>query len=159
FPQFRVSPGMTVLFEANAGFLRVEDCIRANIDAAMRCGATIHASHRMNGWEVDGDGVRVSLDHEILRAARLALCCGPWTSHLLQLQLPLEVLRKPVFWFKTNSPQFALDRQCPIYGFETMGGFFYGFPSLDGQTVKVAEHTGRERANPETVNRSADEMD
>jgi glycine/D-amino acid oxidase-like deaminating enzyme len=122
-------------------------------------GAEVRTGQKIIRWEADGSGIRIDLDGESLHAARLALCCGPWSSKLLQLDLPLEVLRKPVFWFKTTNPLFALDRGCPICGFETMGGFFYGFPSLDGHTVKIAEHTGREPVNPETVDRLADESD
>ncbi|MBI1827054.1 MAG: N-methyl-L-tryptophan oxidase [Planctomycetes bacterium] len=159
FPNLRAATDSTILFEADAGFLKVEDCVRRFIDSAVRRGAEVRSSQKIIRWEADGDGIRVLLDGESLNAARLALCCGPWSSNMLHLNLPLEVLRKPVFWFKTANPLFGLDRGCPIYGFESMGGFFYGFPSLDGHTVKIAEHTGREPVHPETVDRLADGAD
>jgi sarcosine oxidase len=37
-------------------------------------------------------------------------------------------------------------------------GIFYGFPSIDGQSVKVAEHTGgRVLESPDVVDRSIDQ--
>ena len=36
----------------------------------------------------------------------------------------------------------TVESGCPVYLFETESGIYYGFPSLDGTTAKVAEHSG-----------------
>jgi len=43
---------------------------------------------------------------------------------------------------------------APVYAFETPDGFYYGFPSLDGATIKIAEHMSRNAvSDPATVPR------
>jgi glycine/D-amino acid oxidase-like deaminating enzyme len=45
----------------------------------------------------------------------------------------------------------------PCFAFDTPGGFFYGFPTLDDRGVKVAEHTGgREVTDPLAIDRGVD---
>jgi glycine/D-amino acid oxidase-like deaminating enzyme len=42
-----------------------------------------------------------------------------------------------------------------VFCFDTASGFFYGFPSFDGHTVKVGEHTGGEPIDrPEELDRT-----
>src|SRR4051812_9475147 len=43
FPQFRFDDNFAGVLERDAGFLYVEDCVRAHLDAARSLGAVIHA--------------------------------------------------------------------------------------------------------------------
>ena len=44
---------------------------------------------------------------------------------------------------------------CPVFGFDVAGRFFYGFPSTDGASVKVGEHTGGDVVtDPDNLDRS-----
>jgi N-methyl-L-tryptophan oxidase len=72
------------------------------------------------------------------------------------LNLPLEVRRKVVCWFPTRRDVYRLDRGGPVFGFETHGGFFYGFPTTgDEPAIKVAEHTGGHAIDhPDTMDRN-----
>src|SRR5262249_19451683 len=45
-------------------------------------------------------------------------------------------------WFSVEPGAYDVERGYPTYFFEMPDGAFYGFPSLDGATIKVAEHTG-----------------
>jgi sarcosine oxidase len=65
---------------------------------------------------------------------------GPWASRLLgPLGIPFRVLRKVQLWFGVREGSY---RQTPCFLYERPQGAFYGFPSRDGVTIKVAEHTG-----------------
>ena len=90
-------------------------------------------------------------------------------SVLADLKLPLQVLRKPIFWFETTSPAYNLAASMPTFYFEmppnvghvsNVPQTFYGFPSLDGQVLKVAQHSGGELvADPLLVDRQLHDAD
>jgi sarcosine oxidase len=142
FPAFSIDPDMEVLLEADAGFLEVENCVRAYVELARSRGATVLTGQRVRDWSADARGVSVSTDDEHFTARHLIFCGGAWTSSLLSsLQLPLTVRRKVVVWFAAGEA-FSHARGCPVFGFETDGGFYYGFPAIDELGVKVSDHMG-----------------
>src|SRR5437762_104170 len=50
FPQFHLPNGCEVLYEANAGVLRVEQCVMAHADAAERLGAEFCSGVTVRSW-------------------------------------------------------------------------------------------------------------
>ena len=163
WPAFRIPDAWTVLHEPRAGYLRVEDCVRAQIEAATRAGADLRHGLTMTGWDVDGDGVRVTTDRGDFAADRLVLCPGAWAADLLRLASPTcTVLRKSMFWFEPPPAARPLHApgQLPCFAFDTPAGFCYGFPRLDDRGVKLAEHTGGQPvADPLLVDRRIDADD
>ena len=141
FPQIRFPEHHTILFEDNAGYLRVDDCVRTHIQQAISQGATVRARERVVGWEAAGDSVTVRTEKQEYSAARLVVAAGAWAERLLDgFGLSLSVIRKPTFWFPTEGS--AAD--WPIFYYEEAGRSFYGLPGLDGTSIKVAEHSGGE---------------
>jgi glycine/D-amino acid oxidase-like deaminating enzyme len=71
----------------------------------------------------------------------LIITAGAWTDGLLRdLHLPLAVKRKVIAWFDPLVPElFAADR-IPVFTFPENS--IYGFPSVPGLGVKIAEHDG-----------------
>jgi len=59
FPQFRFDEGYVGVLERDAGFLYVEDCVLAHLDAARALGATIQPEEPVIGWKANGNGVTV----------------------------------------------------------------------------------------------------
>lgn len=161
FPGFGFDPAMETLFEADAGYLLVEACVRAQVEQARRLGATIRESEEAVQWRTDEDLVRVSTAKNEYRSAKLVVCAGAWTGRILaDLGLPLTVRRKVQLWFPTTSPAHLREASCPVFAFQTHDGFFYGFPSLDGKTMKIAEHTGEQAvAEPEELDRMLHQAD
>ena len=157
FPLFALDPGHAAVFEQRAGYLLVEACVRALAAAAARAGAELRTGVAVTGWTAHEHGVEVTLEAggttEALTARRLVITAGAWASELLaDLGLPLHVLRKPVFWLGPSGPRSGASL---TFIYDTDWGSFYGFPSLDGESMKVAEHSGGERvADPLTVDRS-----
>lgn len=145
FRTYRVPDEMSVVFEPQAGFLEVERCVDAHVAAAVRLGAVVHSNEVVTSWSCDDDAVRVRTDRGEYSAARMIVTAGPWAGRMLaDLNLPLNVVRKVVFWFPAPQPHHADDAGNCTFFFEVNGGQFYGFPSIDGRTVKLAEHTGGE---------------
>jgi sarcosine oxidase len=160
FPGLRVPSGMDVLFERDAGFLRVENCVRAHAESAVRHGATIEPNVCIRRWSSNGDTITVETDAQRYVAKQLVICGGAWSIELLaELNLPLEVRRKVQPWFATDDARYALESGFPVFGIETDGLFVYGFPSLDGRTIKVADHTHGRVAAPERLDRSLEDDD
>ncbi len=144
-PVFRIDPAMRVLFEADAGFLEVENCVRAHVQLARERGATVLTGQRVLDWSAEG-GVRVTTGDGTFCAKHLILCGGAWMGQLLQaMNLPLAIRRKVVVWFAAQDERFAHAKGCPVFGFETDDrGFYYGFPAIDALGVKVSDHAGGE---------------
>ena len=65
---------------------------------------------------------------------------GAWSQEIIRdLKIPVKVHANFLHWFQVETPK--LHSESPCYVFEKDYGFFYGFPSLDGGTVKIAAHS------------------
>jgi sarcosine oxidase len=165
FPGFRFADDFEIVFEPQAGYLEVEKCVAAHIEAAIARGAILRTNETVVAWTSDGRQVVVRTDQGEYAAARLVITAGPWASAVLdecarsggealKFGRLLRVIRKPVFWFSAGR-EYDLAAGTPTFFFETPAGQFYGFPRIDGQTMKVAEHTlGESVANPLTIERA-----
>ena len=153
FPAFRIADGLAGVLEHAAGFLAVEDCVRALHTAAVANRADLRFDEPAQGWRADGTGVEVRTARGTYRAARLVVAAGPWATHLLRdAGVPLTVMRQVQLWFRPDDPaRFRRDR-FPIFMIDRPGGAFYGLPMADPGGVKVARHYGgAELAHPEAV--------
>ncbi len=132
-----------VVFEAEAGFLRVEECVRAHCEVAQRYGASLHWGEPVQDWREGPDGVEVITATQRYMAETLIVTAGAWASRLLpDLGINLVVRRMVQLWHAIESTDWCA---APCFFFEEPGqGEFYGFPSLDGRSIKIAEHTGGE---------------
>jgi sarcosine oxidase len=157
YPGIEVPDEFATVIEPDAGFLWVERCVRRHADMARRAGADLRDQCPVRALHLEPGRVRVETDRETFEAARLVVTAGPWTGRLLaDLGWPLTVVRKFVGWFATTAGAYHVDRGYPVYYFDRPDGAFYGFPSVDGVTLKVAEHTTAEPvSDPDQVDRSA----
>ncbi len=160
FPGMQFRDDMEVVFEADAGFVDVEKCVSAYIESAQARGAELRLNQPVVSWQAGDATVTVRTQDEVFEAASIIVTAGAWTSQILDsLGLPLTVLRKLLFWHKVESDDHNLERGQPGFFYETKSGTgasteIYGFPSIDGQTIKIAEHTGgREVVEPLNVDR------
>jgi sarcosine oxidase len=144
YPGYRFPDGIEVMYDADAGFLEVEHCTQTHVNQAQKHDAVVNTGETVVKWSSDGTAVRVRTDHNEYQAARLIITAGAWATELLaDLSIPLEVVRKPLFWHETTSDHYNASQGAPTFYFELpTGDIFYGFPSIDGKTVKLAEHTG-----------------
>ncbi len=158
FSLFHFADSDAVVFEPEAGYLRVEACVAVHVNEALRAGAAILTDEPVVTWSAAGPCVRVVTDKQSYESAKLVIAAGAWSAHLLrELSLPLTVKRKLMFWHKIDSPAWG---EATAFFFERPEGCFYGFPSLDGQTVKVAEHTqGQSISDPLTLDQECHAAD
>lgn len=143
FAPFRREPEDVCLFESDAGFLRVEQCVTTCCQAALDQGAQLHTGETVRRWHAQGDDYLLHTDRAAYHANTLVFTAGAWTSRIAgDVGLPLQIRRKVQLWFRCDPSAHALERGAPIFGYATMGGFFYGFPALEPGVLKVAEHSG-----------------
>jgi sarcosine oxidase len=143
YPGFRVPDYCQAIFEARAGYLLVERCVLAHAAEATRAGAELHTDETIRTWRALGSGVVVETDRAVYNADRLIIAAGAWSGSLLgELGIPLEVRRKPLYWFRPRTDTYRADRGCPAFLYDLPRGCYYGVPQIDPGGVKVARHTG-----------------
>jgi sarcosine oxidase len=148
FPTFRFAEPYVGVLERSAGFLYVDDCVRAHAEAAREAGATIHDNEMVRAWHVSAGAVTVETDRARYAAAKLVLTAGPWAGQLLaDWGAPLRVMRQVMLWFGPRDPARFRRDAFPLYIADTPHGYFYGLPMLDAKGVKVAQHYGAPELN------------
>lgn len=158
WPGFRVPEACAAVFEKRAGYLRVEACVQAHLDAAVSSGAVLHTGEAVRAWRAVHDGVAVDTERATFTSQRLVIAAGAWAGELLaDLGIRFQVRRKPQYWFHAAGSEYLASRGCPAFLFETVQGLFYGFPQIDPLGVKMAEHSGG--ANVESPLRLEREID
>ena len=154
YPQFRLPADSVGVLERAAGFLLVEECVRAHLDDARAHGAELHAETPVVSWRAVGNTVEVTTATGTHTAAKLVITAGPWATRLLaDIGVSLSIMRQVQLWFAPDPklPLFARER-FPIFLCDTPGGAFYGLPATDGRGLKCARHYGApELDSPEAV--------
>jgi sarcosine oxidase len=161
FPAFNVADDEFGYFERDAGFLRPEACIAAELELAKRRGAEIHADEILTGFDAGPNGVTVSTDRGRYEADRLILCVGAWLPGLLDAELarPFKIYRQVLYWFEIEG---ALEPFLPenfpvfIWSLKNSAQGVYGFPALNGREggLKVSTEQYLSSTFPDSVDRS-----
>lgn len=161
FPGFSLPEGSVALFEPDGGFLHVEKCVYSCCMLAQKLGAELLTETPVLGWQDCGTHFEVALESEKILTKHLVVTAGAWTAQLLEtLGCRLQVTRKQLHWFEVTDAHFNESANAPVFFYQTPTGFFYGFPSLDGKKMKIAEHSGGEPiAGPQSLSTEVDQID
>ncbi|HEY8800390.1 MAG TPA: N-methyl-L-tryptophan oxidase [Candidatus Limnocylindrales bacterium] len=158
WPVFTVGDEMGALHDPDAGMIRPERAIAAQLRLAEQDDAELRFRERVVDWRPASlGGFEVETDLGVYGADYLVIAAGAWTgSFVPDLRLPLEVERVPVFWFEPKVPvaEVSIGR-LPIWILDTAAdGSFYGFPYDEVAGLKVARHHSGEVVDPATVDRT-----
>ena len=161
FPQHLLADDDRALLEPKAGFVRPEACIAAALQRATALGAQVHLDARVTTVEANGAGVTVRASGKTWSARRAIVAAGAWNSALgvPGLDLPLRVVRQAQAWFRAERPELHHPTLAPVFvrntGRHQQPGteFAYGFPSIDGETVKVGVAEDHGAVDPDSVDR------
>jgi sarcosine oxidase len=167
YPQFAVTDERAY-FEAETGFLRPELCIEAQLHLARKHGAVVQTDEPVVSIESSGGSeVTVKTSRAVYHAEKVIITAGPWISRFLPPAYAdlFKVSRQVMYWFdirEGSRPAFAAPGfPIFIWLFGTGRQFgFYGFPSLDGKTIKIATEQFTANTDPDHVQRavSSDEQ-
>lgn len=137
--------GDVAVLDVQAGILNPEGAVAAMLGQA----PDVRRDHRVDSiHSVLGD-----FDAVVVAA-------GPWMPELIGW-LPLRIERQVHAWLSIarDADWFAPDR-FPVFIRQTeQFGDVYGFPTLDGSSVKVGRHHDGDFADPEHIRRRVDDTD
>jgi len=144
FPGVTGNPDWQAILEVDAGYLKVEACVSAHLKLAKQFGAALRLNEPVRSWCMVDRVVEVKTDQQTFRAERLIIAAGPYASDCLgQYRLPLQVLRKHLYWFPSTD-DYQQQHGFPCFFYDTGQSTFYGFPNMPGSGLKVAQHSGGE---------------
>jgi sarcosine oxidase len=168
FPQFELQGDEIGYHERDAGFVRPEEAIGAQLAVARASGAQTRTGERVQAVEPvgNGDTVRVHTGTASFTADRVVVAAGAWLPEFLgrqaraDWQADFSVHRQVMHWFDTGSAaaDFAPGR-FPIFIWMFGDGqedYMYGFPSSDPAqpALKVATEQYVAATTPDTIDRT-----
>lgn len=163
FPQHRVADGLAGLYEEAAGVVRPEAAVRAAVRTAVSLGAEVRTGAVVTEVVADPDRPGVRLGGELLTARHLVVALGSWLPRLVPgVAGQLAPVRRVMGWFRPADAAVFAPAKFPIFVREDERFAWYGFPSMDRETVKVALHQGPdldEPVDPAAGPRPPDETD
>ena len=165
FPMFAVDPQTEAYYEPEAGYVRPEAAVHAQLELAARHGAQLALGERVEEWAASTNGVSVRTDVQTYEAQQLVLCAGPWLPQLFPEGAELFAIHRQLqYWFPIRDRYEQL-REMPIFvwdfggdrnGFVHLDGF-YGFPAVDGSEggLKLATESYEQTTTPDGRQHSA----
>jgi sarcosine oxidase len=154
---FELGPSGKVYFETEAGYLRPEVAINAQLDLARKNGAETRVNSPVLELRQEESGIGIGTENEWFSASKVLLSAGGWIKDFLpEDELPkFKICRQVLHWLEIESGKTDW-ASYPVWmwGFGPHPeDFIYGFPSLDGISVKVATESFVEIPHPEFLNR------
>jgi len=140
-----VHEGDVAVLDRAAGILDAEGAVSAMLSQAppIKSGALVE-----------------SVDDLLKDFDSVVVAAGPWTPELIEW-IPVKIERQVHVWFTIarDADWFPPDR-FPVFIRQTEDfGDVYGFPALDGKTVKVGRHHDGDYTDPHRIRRRVDETD
>jgi sarcosine oxidase len=159
FPMFAVDELTEAYYEPEAGYVRPEAAVAAQLELARRSGVQLQLAEHVERWTASPNGITVTTDARTYVAEQLLLCAGAWIGELFpDGRDSFAVYRQLLYWFpiRTGYPQlrdmptFVWDFGGDRAGFVHLDGF-YGFPAVDGPGggVKVASESYERTTEPD----------
>lgn len=169
FSQFALPADQVAVFESDAGLVRPEAAVLANLELAVDAGAELWFDTVVESVELVAGGVELTASGERLQAAKVVLATGAWADRLANLnRFPLGVQRQTVHWFQAESLADFAPERCPVYIWDVPvpagqpSAELYGFPYLAGDSgVKAALYHDGSAADvdPDVLDRTVTERD
>jgi sarcosine oxidase len=160
FPAFVLAGDERGYYEPQAGLLRPEACVAAQLAAAARHGAQLRLDERVERVTATASGVRIETARGIVDAKHAVFAAGAWTPALLGggvWERRLAVQRQVLQWFAADEPALYRPGVMPVF-IRLHGGAgdgCYGFPMVDSHPgVKLAAEQTADTTTPEHIERS-----
>ncbi len=141
FGGFHIDPDEEAIFQQDAGFLRADRCIEANLNIASAAGAEL----RFNTRAVLSDDGSINGD----KYDAMAICAGPWTASVTGIEDLIPRLQTFAYF---DAP---MERDIPVW-IDGSENHFYGFPDY-GAGFKVGRHLYGPVIDPDEDRLSDDE--
>ena len=145
FPGHVVRDDEVAVLDRQAGILNPEGAVTA----MLRQLPDVRRDHRIG-----------SIDRLLGEFDAVVVAAGPWTPDLIDW-IPLRIERQVHVWFSIarDADWFAPDRFPVFIRQSEQFGDVYGFPTLDGVSVKVGRHHAGDFTDPDHIKSRVDEVD
>ena len=142
YPAFELESSGKVYLEFEAGYLRPEQAIQTQLDLARKNQVEIKFNSTVEDLLMVGDLVLIKTKSEEILSERVLLSAGGWVKDFLpkEERPKFKICRQVLHWIKADFG-FTDWSAYPVWmwGFGSKAeDFIYGFPSLDGSSVKIA---------------------
>ncbi len=166
YPAHRIAAGEVGIREAQGGLVRPERGILAAVARAEALGARVHRRVTIDRIELEPDGVQLIAKDFVCRARHAVISVGSWLNTFLpEFKVPLRVTRQIPGWYPIERPELFAPERFPVFirdlgGLDGLGGSitedssFYGFPTLDGKTIKASIHREGPLTDPDRLDRT-----
>jgi len=143
WPAWRLPDDWEVCYSPDAGFLEVEPAMRAMAKELTRHGGVLLPHHQVVDSGRGAESVWAATPDTRYEGERLIYATGSYSIEVLNaLDLPLDVRRKPVFWFNVADHSLYEPDRFPVFIAETPEGEFYGLPTHGEPGIKAGVHSG-----------------
>jgi sarcosine oxidase len=154
YPAHIVADDEIAVLDEQAGILRPEAAV-----TAMLKGIDVHRNVQVTALEPRADGLDVVTATGAERFDAAVIAAGPWVRELLP-SLPVKIERQVMVWWALQSGTELAPEKFPVWLREgTPYGDIYGFPSVDGKSVKLGGHHNGESTDPDSVRRTVTDAD
>ncbi|HEX2680652.1 MAG TPA: N-methyl-L-tryptophan oxidase [Candidatus Dormibacteraeota bacterium] len=143
YPAHVVDDGVVGVVDRQGGFLRAEPAVSAMLSQVP---------------EVAPETTISTVGDLLPRFDAVVVAAGSWTPELVDW-IPLRIERQTMTWFgiEPDADSLQPDRFPAFIRQMPEGDYVYGFPTLDGSSIKVARHHEGEPDNPEPIRRFVSE--
>lgn len=139
YPQHRIGASDIGVLDELGGGLRSELAVNTAIQTAVNNGLQVHNRSAVTRIEETNEGVEIVTAEGTVRAARVIVSAGAWTSELLPQLKPLLVIKPIVLtWFLPKDIRRFQPGVFPTFIRDTVDIHIFGVPSIDGYSVKVS---------------------
>jgi len=139
FPRHTVNDSDRALFDPQGGYVRSEQAVVAALRSAASSGAVLLSNRKARLVEQHEDRYLVHTDHETLVGRKVIVASGTGAGPVARaMNARLAILPQVLTWFPMKAPGAYSSPGDPVFLRNSKDAQFYGFPSADGWTVKVA---------------------
>jgi sarcosine oxidase len=157
YPGHIVGNRDVAVLDAQAGFLRPEAAVAAMVGRVEALGGEIRRGVVVSAVNPHPDGVEVVTGQSRDTFDAAVIAAGPWMHELVDW-LPLTVERQVMAWFAIDPivASALTPARFPVFIRQAHDiGDVYGFPTLDGVSMKVARHHEGDATDPQHALRDA----
>jgi sarcosine oxidase len=139
YPEHIIRDGDVAIFDPEGGYVKSEQAVVAALRLAAINGAQFLDNRSVTAVEPSGEGWVVVTDRERVSAPRVLVATGTGAGPVCDaLGTHVAVLPQVLTWFPARDPAAFSRPELPVFLRRSKDARFYGFPSSDGWSVKVA---------------------
>jgi len=161
YPQFHLRGDETGYFEPEAGLLRPETCVEAQLQLGRQAGAQINGNETVEMITAQASRfVEVQTNRARYSAAHVIVTAGAWIPKLLGAEYEhlFRIYRQTLCWFALDKNRDRYTpRRFPVFIWITGDqprDMMYGFPAVDGPDgLKIATEQYDATVDPDAVPR------